>query len=329
MSPKVSVIIPTFNRGNYLTQTIESVLSQTYENFEVIVANNCSTDNTKEVVNKFLEIDNFIYFENSTNIGMVKNWHKALHDYSSGEWFMILSDDDYLIDDNYLMKCMTLQQEEKINLIYANGYIKNEITNQMMELLLPFESIEDGKNILLKFNQIKPQNFTLCNVLFNREKALQFNPFTNEFNIGCDSELFLNLCSIGKVGCIKEFVSVYRVHGTNLIKQNSISWDLFIQNHEYLLKPYVDFKNKSIFSSEEINLFERKVVFPYLKGTFIFTKLNFFNQYDNYVKFLKQIDPVLLNRMLSFYKYDMRIILIKIPIIYKKFMKITKLLKEK
>jgi len=96
MKPKISIIIPTYNRANYVEQTIESALVQDYENYEVIVSDNASTDNTTEVVEKYLDNNNFRYYKNETNIGMVKNWHKALYEYSTGDWFLILSDDEWV-----------------------------------------------------------------------------------------------------------------------------------------------------------------------------------------------------------------------------------------
>jgi len=276
MQPKISIIIPTYNRANYVEQTIESALAQDYENYEVIVSDNASTDTTTEVINKYLKNDKFKYYKNETNIGMVKNWHKALYDYSTGDWFLILSDDDYFIDSSYLTKAVELMlKDESVHIVYANGYIKHEDTGEMVALELPFDEINEGKKIFLSRGTIKPQDFTLCNILFKKEKALQLKPFENEFNIGCDSELFLKMCIYGKVGIVQDYVSVYRVHASNLIKEVNKNFDIFLNTLEFIIEPCRRAKESNKFSKEELNMFEEKRLLPYLKGNFIMCKVFF------------------------------------------------------
>ena len=119
--PKVSIIIPTYNRDNYLNQAIESALSQDYKNLEVILSDNASTDNTCEIIQKYLKNKKFKYFRNPKNIGMYPNWHKAVYEYSSGEWFLILSSDDYLTDKSYISTAMDLVREgEDVVFVHAS-----------------------------------------------------------------------------------------------------------------------------------------------------------------------------------------------------------------
>ena len=109
---KISILIPTFNRAQYLPRAVESALSQDYNNIEVIVSDNASTDNTMEVMERFKDNKNFKYFRNNKNLGMVRNWKKELDEYSSGDYFIILSDDDYLVDNEYISKAVKLIIQE-------------------------------------------------------------------------------------------------------------------------------------------------------------------------------------------------------------------------
>ena len=90
MSPKISIIIPTFNRERYLAQAIESALSQDYENLEIIVMDNASTDSTAKIVKQYINDSRITYVVNENNVGMVRNWKKALDSYARGDWFLIL-----------------------------------------------------------------------------------------------------------------------------------------------------------------------------------------------------------------------------------------------
>ncbi|MGZ3749514.1 MAG: glycosyltransferase family 2 protein, partial [Pseudobdellovibrionaceae bacterium] len=91
---RVSIIIPTFNRASFLVEAIESALAQDYGDLEVVISDNASTDYTSEVAQYFSKDPRVKYFRNAENIGMVKNWHKAVFEYATGAWFLILSDDD-------------------------------------------------------------------------------------------------------------------------------------------------------------------------------------------------------------------------------------------
>jgi glycosyltransferase involved in cell wall biosynthesis len=94
--PKVSVIIPNYNHAPYLRERIESVLNQTYENFEVIILDDCSQDNSREVIAAFEGHPKIAVIEfNKTNSGTTfKQWEKGIG-LASGEWIWIAESDDW------------------------------------------------------------------------------------------------------------------------------------------------------------------------------------------------------------------------------------------
>jgi len=329
--PKVSIIIPTYNRANYLPQAIESALAQDYPNLEVIVSDNCSTDKTPKVVKKYMNDKRFKYFRNKENIGMVRNWRKAVFEYATGDWFIILSDDDYFIDHSYISNAMILSNKDKeIVLIYANGYILNEKTEQMQELNLPFSEIEEGKKIFLYREKIKPQDFILCNVIFNKELAIRLNAFSNPYNICCDSELFLKMCLLGKVGVIKNKVSVYRRHCNNYILDVYKNNNLSIACLDYVIEPYFFAKRNKLLSKDEIEKWEREVLFVRLIKTAI--ALNILNMksreiLENFVieKLNLNIRDVLnkvpVSLKLKYYLSKQRTLYSLVAVVWKKFIR--------
>ena len=177
--PKISVVIPTYNRAKYLDEAIVSVLAQRGADFEIIVSDNCSQDDTTTVVSKYLADSRVHYYRNEQNIGMVRNWRKAMFDYASGDWFILLSDDDYLIDPDYLAKVTQLIAENpSLVLVYAEGYKLDENTGERELITLPFEGVVKGVDVFLSRGMIKPQDFTLCNVvrpLHESPRNLRFN----------------------------------------------------------------------------------------------------------------------------------------------------------
>jgi glycosyltransferase involved in cell wall biosynthesis len=88
-----SVIIPTYNRADYLKIAIDSVLAQTYIFFELLILDNCSTDHTANMISSYTD-PRIKSIRHQANIGVIPNWYYGMH-WAAGEYFSILGDDDY------------------------------------------------------------------------------------------------------------------------------------------------------------------------------------------------------------------------------------------
>ena len=94
MRPLVSIIVPAYNAEKYIANTINSVRQQTYDNWNLMILDDCSTDNTKNIVRSFVNIDSRIHlYENSKNSGaaIIRNIGIEL---AGGEWIAFLDSDD-------------------------------------------------------------------------------------------------------------------------------------------------------------------------------------------------------------------------------------------
>src|SRR5690349_8083201 len=92
-SPNVSVLVPTYNYARFLDKAIQSVLRQTYKNFELIIVDDNSTDDTDQVVQKYLADERVSYHKNSSNLGLPGNWNKCLS-LAKGTYIKFLMADD-------------------------------------------------------------------------------------------------------------------------------------------------------------------------------------------------------------------------------------------
>ena len=88
----VSVIMPSWNTGKFIAESIQSVINQTYKNWELIIVDDCSTDNTDEIVGKFIDI-RIKYLKNEKNSGAALTRNRALRE-AKGEWIAFLDSDD-------------------------------------------------------------------------------------------------------------------------------------------------------------------------------------------------------------------------------------------
>lgn len=98
-TPLVSIIIPVYNRERYIEIALNSAVNQTYKNIEIIVVDNCSTDHTWTILQKYAAADSRIkIFQNSRNLGPVLNWNECFKR-ANGEYIKIVWSDDWMSDD--------------------------------------------------------------------------------------------------------------------------------------------------------------------------------------------------------------------------------------
>lgn len=117
-SPKVSILIPVFNREKFIAECIQSALDQTYTDFEVVVVDNASDDGTWEICQRFAALDERVrVFRNDTNIGPVRNW-KRCADEAAGEFSKILFSDDCL-EPNCLSQMVPKLNDPAVALVYC------------------------------------------------------------------------------------------------------------------------------------------------------------------------------------------------------------------
>ena len=107
----VSIIMPSWNTGRFIEETIDSVIAQTYPNWELLIVDDCSTDNTDELVAKYKD-DRIKYFKNENNSGAALTRNRAMRE-AQGEWIAFLDSDDLWTPEKL---------EHQINFMKKNGY---------------------------------------------------------------------------------------------------------------------------------------------------------------------------------------------------------------
>nr|WP_315473970.1 glycosyltransferase family 2 protein [uncultured Rhodoferax sp.] len=124
--PKVSILIPVFNRKDYITECIQSALDQTFTDFEIVLVDNASNDGTWEICQQFATLDQRIrIFRNESNIGPVRNWMRCI-EAAKGVFGKILFSDD-LISRDFLEKTIKYLDDPNIGFVFSAVNIgKNE-----------------------------------------------------------------------------------------------------------------------------------------------------------------------------------------------------------
>ena len=117
MSDLVSIIMPSYNTSQYIAETIQSVIDQSYQNWELIIVDDCSTDNTDYVVSKIND-QRIIFLKNKKNSGAAVSRNRALRE-AKGKWIAFLDSDDLWKSDK-LEKQIQFMKKNNYSFSYTN-----------------------------------------------------------------------------------------------------------------------------------------------------------------------------------------------------------------
>ena len=211
---KVSVCIPVYNGSEYIADSIQSVLAQTYNNFNLIVCDNRSTDNTEEIVRNFKD-PRLTYERNKKNLGLVGNHNRCL-ELADGQYVYFLHHDDIMLPDNLALKVRILDEHPKVGLVHSDVLFMDKDGERLN--ITKFDAkrdyIEDGIKIFEKYILDMPvgARFFIGSILARRDCYLKlgdFNPVLPNVN---DSEMWLRMLLFYDVACIGKPLVIYRLH---------------------------------------------------------------------------------------------------------------------
>ena len=169
MKKLVSIITPMYNAEKYIEETIKSVLSQTYKNFEMIIVDDMSTDNSKEIIKKYRRLDKRIkYIKNNKNEGAGVSRNVAIKK-SKGEYIAFLDSDD-LWRENKLQNQIEFMEKNNLVMSHGNYYFIYENRKEKSKIVKTSKKI--SYNLLLKGNQFKTMTVILKRELAEKVKFL-------------------------------------------------------------------------------------------------------------------------------------------------------------
>lgn len=241
-TPKISIIIPTYNRFEKLSELISSIFSQSYQNFEVILIDDASSDETHSVYGNYHD-RRLNYYRNYENLGMGLSRQKG-YNLSKGDYVIFCDDDDYFIDNNYFYDLINIFKDENINIICSQSYIyyENEDKYEYFGLNMDngkISSIEYLKNFMIKY--IKPKS--LFPSAFR--KTVLIKTQFKEMTMMNDTSIYLRaLMGGGETHINKKIIGVYRVHSKN--HTFGVKSDFIIKNLEEKRKIYDYLKERKI-----------------------------------------------------------------------------------
>jgi glycosyltransferase involved in cell wall biosynthesis len=293
--PKVSVIIPNYNHASYLDQRIVSVLNQTYGDFELIILDDRSTDNSRMVIEKYRsssKISSIIFNEENSG-STFKQWQKGIA-LAKGEWIWIAESDDWC-EPTFLSEMMYLAEKYPDSvlaycqsIIFYNNAIINKTTSDYVETNVA------GREWLVTnmIGNCPLENASMA--VFKRSEALSIIDQITRFKQCGDWYFWCQMARKGSVAISGKYLNYFRKHSSNV---TSSSWS----------KGYYFTEGAIIFNElkQQVNLMDTEIAVGLEKilnmlrwNKAIFSK----DYYQDLQNTLISIHPKIANRILQEYK---------------------------
>lgn len=224
-SPLFSILIANYNNGKYLQEAIDSVFSQTYTNWEVIIVDDGSTDDSEKIYESYRDDSRFHIFYNGENKGCAYTKHQCvLH--AEGELCGYLDPDDIILSNALEVSVSLFNSQPDTVLSFSRLYICNE----------QLEILREGRPLYLKDGETyfehkdyRPEHFAA----FSRKAYLKMGGLDTTLKAGVDADLYFRLEEQGKLAISHEITYKYRLHSSSITANwsRAFYWNLIIRHN--------------------------------------------------------------------------------------------------
>lgn len=215
----VSIVMATFNGEKYISAQIESILSQSFQNFELIIVDDCSTDNTKCLLESFGKIDSRVtIFHNEKNIGVLKSFERGIKE-TTGH-FIALSDQDDIWLKNHLSTLICTIKTKSLVFSDCRFMYNEEVSDKRFSEIFNWVHKLSDTNL---FTYLLFSNFVKgSSCLFSSDLKKYMFPFPNQLPMHDHWIAFVAHCANGiiKTG---EVTSLYRRHDKTVTNEDTLS----------------------------------------------------------------------------------------------------------
>lgn len=246
MTPLISIILPTFNRASFIKKAIDSILHQTHEDFELIIVDDGSMDDTRELVNKYKDPRVRYFWKKNEERNFARNFGI---DKAKGRYITFLDSDDYLYP-NHFSEAEKIINRNSSPIIIHLGY---EIKNKDGETIKIINDFQKPTDYLLRHNYLS------CNAIFIRKDVIQQFKFIQSKSaiLGEDHYVWLRILARYELLSSKAVTSVVLEHNSRSLREidvnklvvgtqeiiNSLRKDqVFLEKHKGKAQMFFSFK---------------------------------------------------------------------------------------
>lgn len=323
-TPKVSIIVPNYNHAPYLAKRLNSIVDQTFRDYEVLILDDASTDHSCEIIDEYRYRKNFYFIRNNVNSGNTfKQWNLGTG-LARGKYIWIAESDDF--NDCRMLEHLVnlMDQYQRISICYCQSLFineNNEITGSHLENLLPFSKTLWKKDFIINGRELLQKYMISINVIPNASAAIfrkkaydQVGGAEEEMRLCGDWMTWSKMLLHNDIAFIAKPMNYYRVHSQTVRHS-------YRSNPEYIIE-YMDVI-KFIYENTDISSVQIRVAFqqvlkrwiricfnPYskigrqqLQQVYKYSKYQFGKNKAIMLLFLGQLSPIVKKLLNAIEKY--------------------------
>lgn len=210
--PKISVIMPAYNAEKYIKEAIDSILTQTFRDFELIVLNDCSRDRTEQIILSYQD-DRVVYLKNEENLGVAATLNKGLAA-AEGKYIARMDADDISLPNRFARQVEYLDANPKVAVLGTN----TETFNEDGPLYTGWSATDPAQ---MKVDLLFSCGLAHPSVMMRREVIQALGGYDLEFEGMEDYDLWCRAAENHHVATLSEILFRYRVHGAQVTKNPS------------------------------------------------------------------------------------------------------------
>ncbi len=241
--PLISICMPCYNHADYITQTLDSILLDTYPNKEIIIIDDGSSDNSVDIIQLWIQQHHFkipIKFKSRSNKGLSKTLNEILK-ISQGEYITFLASDDLLLSDGIIKRYQYLQARPDKKAVFGDCIVIDENGDKLYNSGLFQYRKSNLKNLQSNAGLQKEfiTNFALPGSTFmlHKEIFVKYGIYFDETMIIEDLDFCLQIAAENLVGFLEDKVSAYRIHKKNMSLGTSSNYlKILIDSKKILLR---------------------------------------------------------------------------------------------
>ncbi len=238
MHPFVSVIMPAYNAEKYISSAIESILAQTYTNFELIIIEDCSTDKTLDVIQRYIDF-RIKLLKNQTNKGIAYSTNKGI-ECAKGKYIALMDDDDIAVKERLELQVEHLEKNANIDILGGRSNDIDTKGNIIRWGRIPRNNPKYIKSILL----FRCMDFRNGTTMIRKQFIDKYNLRYQENCYGMqDFKFFIDSSKVGNISTIGNLLMYYRVHENNETKRR------MRDSKEHRKQKYAEFQRNSLKAS--------------------------------------------------------------------------------
>ncbi len=245
MTTRLSVIVPNYNHSAFLKERLNSIINQSYGNFECLILDDCSTDNSREIIDGYLRIDSRLRsIYNDENSGSTfAQWNKGVA-HTNGEFVWIAESDDVADPDLLKELINVLETDPEIALAYCQSYrytegseVKgtwNTDTDELDADLFCRDFLIDGKEFISRFLIHRNTIPNASAVVFRRSVYEKAGGAEKHLKTNSDWLTWLKMSFFGKIAFVSRPLNYFRYHSKSVIARahQAIQKDVYLEEFD-------------------------------------------------------------------------------------------------